>query len=269
MSSFVELLYIYRWALPACILVAAVLGLIGGLWTARGKSAQIFVLGQSTSLGVVLGFALNIVLGTDFHSLSLFFGLCLGALTLVLCDRFIRNKTDRNHIYLTLFVLFLSLTYLFTALTPSLESHMAASYFGDIAVMSDVAAQGCLLIGVFFIFFVFKFWNQLTLISFQQINQSWIHHSLINRIFDGGTLLITTLAIQSMGYLFTVGSLFIATSFAAQKSTDLKAYKNKVIVITTVGSAAGFAVSLFSTVLPTVPCVVIGQVLVGLLYMKK
>ncbi|MBO9668598.1 MAG: metal ABC transporter permease [Bdellovibrio sp.] len=268
--NFLSLLEIYKWSLPASVLMAAALCLIGAQWTAREKSAQIFVLGQGSSLGIVLGLVLNILLGTDFHWLSLIGGLSVGGITLLLSDLLVQRKSDRNHIYLTLFVVFLSLTYLATSLTPSLESHMASAYFGDLATMSDGAAQLSLLGALLFIVFVLSSWKQLTLISFQLVNQSFIHRHWKNRIFDAGTLLVTTMAIQSMGYLYTMGSLFIATSFASSRSRNLQSYTIRIVLISAVGSLLGFSVSLLSTILPTVPCVMLGQILVGLLtYMKK
>ncbi|KHD89093.1 MAG: zinc ABC transporter ATPase [Bdellovibrio sp. ArHS] len=270
MSSFLDLLKIYQWALPASVVMATVLALIGGQWTARAKSTQIFVLGQGSSLGIVLGFVLNLILGTDFHSLNLILGLCLGWITLLISDFWIESRADRNHIYLTLFVFFLSLTYLITSITPALESHMAAAYFGDIAVMSDKAAQMSLVAGAAFGAFLFWRWQELSMISFQLVNHSFIHRNHRNKIFDIGTLILTTVAVQSMGYLYTMGSLFIATSFASLRSKNLQSYTTKVVVIASLGSVLGFAVSLASTELPTVPCILIGQMLIGFLsYTKK
>lgn len=270
MNEFLELLQIYRWSLPAAIVMAATLALIGAQWTARGKSSQIFVLGQGSSLGIVLGLVINLAMGSDFHGVSLLVGLSLGWVTLVLSDYLTQNKADRNHIYLTLFVLFLSLTYLISSLSPALESHIAASYFGDLAVMSDLGAQACLTTGLVFSVFLVSIWRSLSMTSFQLINQSLIHQNWRNRFFDIGTLLLTTMAIQNMGYLFTIGSLFIATSFAAARSRNLKSYLLKLLVIALTGSSLGFAVSLLSTTLPTVPCVLLGQMLIGLFaYTKK
>lgn len=270
MTEFLSLLTIYKWSLPASTIMAGALCLIGAQWTAREKSSQIFVLGQGSSLGIVLGLVLNILLGTDFHWLSLAGGLGVGAITLVLSDLMIQRKSDRNHVYLTLFVLFLSLTYLMTSLTPSLESHMAAAYFGDLAVMSDNAAIISMIAAIAFIAFMLSNWRALTQISFQLVNQSWIHRHWKNRFFDIGTLIITTLAIQSMGYLFTMGSLFIATSFASQRSRNLNSYTQRVLIISVVGCLLGFLISLLSTNLPTVPCVMLGQILIGMVtYAKK
>ncbi|WP_415064095.1 metal ABC transporter permease [Bdellovibrio sp.] len=270
MSSFFELLQIYRWSLPASVVMAAVLALIGGQWTAREKSAQIFVLGQGSSLGIILGLALNILWGSDLHGLSLFLGLSLGWLTLLISDSLIEIREDRNHIYLTLFVFFLSLTYLLTSLIPSLESHMASSYFGDVAVMSDLGAQACLGLGLLFGGFILFHWRSLSMISFQLVNRSGIHKQIENRIFDIATLLLTTMAIQNMGYLYTIGSLFVGTSFAAHRSANLKNYTQRLLAIALLGSLLGFTVSLISTTLPTVPCILLGQMFVGgLSYTKK
>lgn len=268
--AFLELLQIYKWSLPASVLMAGTLALVGAQWTARQKSAQIFVLGQGSSLGIVIGLVCNILLGTDFHWASLLFGLTLGWLTLLLSDLAIEKKSDRNHIYLTLFVSFLALTYLITALTPSLESHMASAYFGDLAVMSDSAGKIALLAAFIFSSFILFYWKYLTRVSFELVNHSWIHGSWKNRAFDIGTLLLTTVAIQSMGYLFTMGALFISTSFASVRSRNLTSYTRRILFISTVGCLTGFGLSLISTNLPTVPCVLLGQLLIGgLSYMKK
>jgi zinc/manganese transport system permease protein/iron/zinc/copper transport system permease protein len=147
---------------------------------------------------------------------------------------------------------------------------MASAYFGDLATMSDGAAKLSLIGAGLFIAFVLSHWRRLTQISFELVNQSFIHRDWKNRLFDAGTLLVTTMAIQSMGYLFTMGSLFIATSFASSRSRNLQNYTVRILVISALGSLLGFVVSLLSTSLPTVPCVMLGQILVGsLTYMKK
>lgn len=270
MSSFWDLLWLYRWSLPASILMAAVLALIGAQWTARRKSAQIFVLGQGSSLGIVLGLAVNFLWGMDSHSLSLILGLSLGGLTLLASEYLIESRSDRNHIYLTLFVVFLALSHLLTALVPSLESHLAASYFGDLAVMSDSGAIASLIVALLWSGFIYAYWRPLTRSSFQLVNHSLIHKTWTNRAFDLGTLLITTLSIQHMGYLFTVGSLFVATTFATRNSHGLTSYTRRLQIIASVGTALGFICSLLSTSLPTVPCVLLSQLFVGVvIYIKK
>lgn len=270
MTAFAELMQLYKWSLAATVIIAGTLSLIGAQWTAREKSSQIFVLGQGTSLGITLGLALNIIFDIHSHGLGLALGLTLGWLTLALSDVIIKVKSDRNHIYLTLFVLFMSVSYLITSLVPALETHIASSYFGDISVMSDFAAIAGLIFGVVFTFFLLMYWKEITLSSFQIVNQSAIHKDYKNWIFDLGTLLLTTLAIQNMGYLFSMGSLFIGTTFAAHKSASLASYTKKIIFISQLGSLIGFMVSLLSTNLPTVPCILVGQMLVGFVsYVKK
>ncbi|MNJ99910.1 ABC 3 transport family protein [compost metagenome] len=265
MSSFLELLQIYNWSLPSSILMSMTLSLIGAQWISRERSSQIFVLGQGTSLGIVLGLVLNILFQTDLHFLNLILGFILGGVTLLLSDRLIQRKADRNHIYLTLFIFFLALTYLLTALTPSLETHMASAYFGDLAVMSNDGAKMSLVGALMFTVLMLSRWRKLTLTSFQVMNQSLVHRSSFNRVFDIGTLVITTLAIQNMGYLFSIGCLFIPTSFAASKSRNLKDYTIRILLISSLGTMAGFTLSLFSTELPTVPCILLGQIFIGIL----
>jgi zinc/manganese transport system permease protein/iron/zinc/copper transport system permease protein len=270
MSSFLELLVIYKYSLPATIIMATVLALVGAQWTARGKSEQIFVLGQGISLGVVLGLIINILMAKDFHELSLICGFFVGWLTLSLTEFLIQQRSTRGHVYLTLFVFFLALTYLLSAITPSLETHLAAAYFGDIAVMSDFAAKIIMVTGLIMGALVLKNWRKISLTSFQIINHSLIHRSWKNVLFELGTLFLTCLAVQNMGYLFSMGTLFIGTTFASSRSRDLKSYTQKVIFISSVGSLIGFSTSLLSTNFPTVPCVLLGQIVVGFLsYMKK
>lgn len=265
MNSFLELLPIYSWSLPASVVMAVTLALIGGQWVSRERSAQIFVLGQGTSLGIVSGLVLNILLSADIHFLNLTLGFCLGAATLLLSDRLIEKRGDRNHIYLTLFIFFLSVTYLLTALTPSLETHMAASYFGDLAVMSNDGAKLSLGAAFVFLFFMLRTWRNLTQVSFQMMNQSLLSKNPFERVFDIGTLVITTLAIQNMGYLFSVGSLFIGTSFASAQSRGLREYTLRAALIAFAGTLGGFCLSLFSSELPTVPCILLAQILCGVI----
>lgn len=270
MSSFFELLAIYKWSLPACVTAAAVLSLIGAQWTARGQSAQIFVLSQGSSLGVVLGLVINLMLGTDLHILNLLLGFSLGWGTLLFSNRFTQGRTDRNHVYLTLFVFFLALTYLLTSLAPSLESHMASAYFGDLAVMSDGASRLLIVISVASLIFLLKQWVPLSLASFQISNSSFVHRHWKNGVFEILTLLLTAASVQNMGYLFTIGSLFIGTSFAASRSRDLNSYTLRMLMIAGSGSLLGFTVSLLSPYLPTVPAVIVGQIFMGILfYVKK
>jgi zinc/manganese transport system permease protein len=271
MSSLLELLAIYKWTLPASILMAMALALIGAQWTAREKSTQIFVLGQGTSLGIVLGLALNVFLDSDHHYYSLLFGFSLGWVVLLITDILFEKKSNRHHAYLALFVLFLSLTYLITSVVPSLESHMAAAYFGDLAVMSNESAQVCGVAALVAVIWLLRSWGSLTMSSFQVVNQSLINKIGSEKIFDLATLLLTALAVQSMGYLFTLGSLFISTSFASVRSKDLRQFVSHLVLISTLGTALGFTISLTSTFIPTVPAVMLGQFLVGalLLVFKK
>lgn len=271
MISLFELLTIYKWTLPASILMALALALVGAQWTAREKSTQIFVLGQGTSLGIVLGLALNVFLSTDHHYFSLLFGFSLGWIVLFITDILFEKKSNRHHAYLALFVLFLSLTYLITSVVPSLESHMAAAYFGDLAVMSNESAQICGVAAFIAVIWLLKSWTSLTISSFQVVNQSLINKIGSAKLFDLATLLLTALAVQSMGYLFTLGSLFISTSFASVRSKDLHQYVSHLVLISSVGTALGFTLSLLSTIIPTVPAVMLGQFFVGtlLLVFKK
>jgi zinc/manganese transport system permease protein/iron/zinc/copper transport system permease protein len=273
MNNFFELLQIYSWSIPASVVIACSLALIGGQWVARERSAQIFVLGQGASLGIILGLVLNIALDLDWHFLNLVCGFALGFLTLLLSELWISKRSGRTHVYLTLFAFFLALTYLITSLTPALETHMAAAYFGDLAVMSVHGAQISLLTGIIFVIFALKFWRRLSGISFQLMNQSLIHQSKVDFIFSVSTLFLTTLAIQNMGYLFTIGAVFIPTTFASQNSSGLKAYSWKLILISVLGTGVGFSLSLLSTNLPTVPCILLSQIAVGfttqIFYTKK
>ncbi|MNY41533.1 hypothetical protein D3C86_1763560 [compost metagenome] len=139
--------------------------------------------------------------------------------------------------------------------------------------MSDLGAKACLGAAVLAVVWLLISWKKLTLSSFRIVNQSMIHKSGSEKIFDLATLLLTALAVQSMGYLFTLGSLFIGTSFAATCSKNLQNYLGMLILISVVGTFVGFFVSLTSTILPTVPSVLLGQITVGVLvllfYRKK
>lgn len=268
--NFIELLMIYKWAIAASAIMAATLAMIGAHWTARGKATQIFVLGQGSSLGIVLGLALNVLMDVDIHGLNLVMGFVLGGATLFLSDRFLSKRADRSFAYLTMFICFMSLTYIITSLTPSLESHMAASYFGDIAVMSNSAAYLNLALGLGAFILLVKHWRSLTRSSFEIANQSLIHRSWQGWFFDLSTIALTTVAVQNLGYLFTTGSLFVATTFASSHAKGITQYRHRLCIIAALGSVLGFLASLISTEIPTAPAMIVAQVLVGLLiYVKK
>lgn len=268
--NFLELLDIYKFAIAASAVMAAALAMIGAHWTARGKATQIFVLGQGSSLGIVLGLALNVLMDVDLHGLNLAMGFVLGGATLFLSERFLSKRADRSFAYLTMFICFMSLTYIITSLTPALESHMAASYFGDIAVMSNTAAFLNLALGAFAFVLLIKYWKSLTRTSFEIANQSLIHRSWQGWFFDLSTIALTTVAVQNLGYLFTTGSLFVATTFASSRAKGVAQYRNRLCLVATVGSVIGFLISLISTEIPTAPAMIVAQVITGLIvYVKK
>lgn len=268
--NFLELLSIYKWAILASATMSATLAMIGAHWTARGKATQIFVLGQGSSLGVVLGLALNVLFDMDVHGLNLAMGFALGGATLFLSDHFLSKRADRSFAYLTMFIGFLSLTYIITSLIPALESHMAASYFGDIAVMSNTAAYFVFLLGVMGFIGLTKHWRSLTRASFEVANQSLIHRTWQGWFFDLSTIALTTVAVQNLGYLFTTGSLFVATTFASSHSKGVANYRNRLCLIAVTGSVIGFLGSLLSSEIPTAPAMIMAQMIVGLIvYVKK
>lgn len=271
------LLPLYGWTIVAGSLMAVVLAWIGSQLASRGQSVQALVISQGSSLGVVGGLSLLHLFHPEhdhgtvpFFSWPMIGSLLIGAFSALICERVIKpGQPARNTYYIALFAALLSLTYLVTALVPSLESHMTSQFFGDLALISENAAKGT-SIAVALVWGVLIYsWRIVTESSFDIATFGRIlpnrTKANMNRLFVVVTLVTLCLSIQLMGLLFTISALFIVPVVVGQGMKSLKVYTFTIAVTAALGTVTGFVLSLWHGRLPTVPTIAFSFLVSGLL----
>lgn len=271
----IELLAVYHWTIAAGIITAVTLALIGSQLASRSQSVQALVISQGSSLGAVGGFGLLHLLHDshehgDFSLLSLPLAgsLLFGTCAAFLCERLIRpGLPARNTHYMSIFAVFLSLTYLVTALVPSLETHMATQFFGDLAVISNQESLFSLAISLVSLILLFRFWREISEASFDVATFGRVlpgrSKPAINRLFTVLSLVTICVSIQFMGLLFTISSLFLVPVILSKKLQGLKIYTIGTALIAAIGTFSGFIISLWHGTLPTVPAISLSFLLIG------
>ncbi len=284
-SQLIHLLNIYKWTLLTTPLLALALALVGMHLMARGQSLQTLVVSQGSSLGVLLGIALNVLwhshgAGHDYGHDSthghghaslgysselesglwpLLFGLIVAGLSYLWSEklRWRQNPSLAPASLLMAFALLMALSHVTASLSPHLETHMSAIYFGDLATLSDREALSAGLLSFLSLGALF-YWRRLWLR--QSFNLAVLGPSQTpSWSFTLLALLLISLSIQYLGLLFTLGGLFIAPSLLARRQ-DLthQGYQLRLTLATLLGSTSGFLASLLWPTLPTAPAVVLG-----------
>lgn len=270
-----ELLLLYKWTLLAALLTGPMLAFIGAQLAARDQAMQALVLSQASALGVVLGLAILFSMGHatgEAHEgidlLPTLSAIGFGTLAFALLEKVVsKTAPSRNSYYVTAFASFLALTFLVTSITPQLESHMASVYFGDLAVASESESKLAALVSALVLLGLARCWrvftdNSFNLAMFGQVATSRRRSEFL---FLMMALIAIGLSIQLMGLLFTLSCLFIPTALLARARADLKRHTLEIAAASLLACTAGFLVSLRYSVLPTVPCIVVGLLLVGIL----
>mgnify|MGYP001121581095 CR=1 FL=1 len=270
-----ELLSVYHWTIAAGVLTSVALALIGSQLASRSQSVQALVISQGSSLGAVAGFGfLHLLDSSHDHgefsllSLPLAGSLLAGSGAALLCEKMIRPSLPaRNSHYIALFAIFLSLTYLVTALVPSLETHMATQYFGDLAVITDRESQLSLVIAFIALCLLGHFWRTISAASFEIATFGRVlpggSKPAVNRLFVGLALITICVSIQFMGLLFTISALFLVPVILSHKLEGLWNYTIATALIAAIGTVSGFILSLWHGSLPTVPAITLSFLLIG------
>ena len=140
------ILNLYLLSILAGAFAAAALALLGCHLATRDKAMQTICISQGAMLGVLLG------LGWFGHeeTTNAAFHLHLGPNSIgvmisagVFCLSELWQSTEissPNAMFTSLFMVLLSLSYLVSSLFPSLESHLAQVYFGDLATLCNADA---------------------------------------------------------------------------------------------------------------------------------
>jgi zinc/manganese transport system permease protein len=270
------LLVAYKWTLLGGVIGGAALALVGSQLASRSQSVQTLVISQAAALGTVLGLAINIFLGTHAHGFSfvpLLFGFLFASFFYGLCEIIISHRwPSRNTYYVGIFGLLLSVTHAIVSLVPGLEMHMAASYFGDLSVASDLDSLAMAAIGVIGLTFFGRCWRQVTALSFDVvtfgIGPQGPTDRKVQRMFVVLSLVTLSASIQLMWFLFTLSCLFLPTMVMARTNLGLRGLQGRLVFGTAVGVTLGFIFSLWHGKIPTVPCIgaalLLSSMLVGI-----
>jgi len=255
-----ELLYLYRWTIPTGACFAVILSILGIHLSARGKSLQSFCVTQGAMVGVLLGTGLDLwpTLIALISATVAFYG----------SDWISKHAdADKSTVFGAFFIGLLTLSYFISVLIPTLEMHMASVFFGDVATLSTTISKRLLPSGLVLL-------SILTYFNRPLLNQSFeialfgdeASTSIKNRtwtpLFLGLSLIILSLSVQWLGFLFTISFLYLPTvilGFTKQKGLTRHVVLSGCTSLLSV--IIGFSLSLTFHHLPTVPSIVMTLIL--------
>lgn len=270
-ANLFELLTLYRWPLISAFILGPTLALIGAQILARGWSLPALIASQASSTGVVIGLAFTILFGLEgAHTYGI---VLISAIAVSLAAASIafgrRDHPARSATMLALFALLMAASALIAASVPRLEANMSSLYVGDIATSSDIESRLGLGIGFGLLAWVWWKWSPLTSTAFEKVvlqrSQRPEHEELAFSLVSIATIAIV---VQSFGLMFAIGSLFIGSTAVGRQNSNLHRHRRDLAITAALGTGLGFLASLFlaspTLNLPTTPCILIGQLAVGL-----
>lgn len=297
-----ELINIYSLTLIAVGLSSVALALIGSQISARNSAVKSLVISQSSAFGITVAVALQPFLerklkpligsfltstggepspatqplaqpltqslGSTDPLLTFVLGLIVTLVVYGLSAAALRSQQgSRNTFYIGVFVLLSALTYLMTAITPTLEAHVVSSFFGDPTFILPEEAIGIGVFAAIVLIFSWVYWRPISAWSFQisTFGREPICPRLITvqRVFNALTLLLLFASVLLMGLLYTLSCLLLPTILLAGVSPSNKVFKVVLVPMAFVGSVGGFLFSLWEGTLPTAPAMTLGLVVMG------
>lgn len=261
------ILLIYLWNILAGSLLGGFLSVLGPHLACRDQAMQLLCAGQGALLGVILGMGLDKAIGKE-HTWPFPLGLAIALLVFLLTQRMVKNKTQsRNTYFAFLFCLLNAISFCVSSLLPQLETHMTQIYFGD---LTTLVTSECIevivltLLASCFLGMRFKsFLNQSFEVAI--FGRQASHAS--DPLFQGLILTTLSVAIQHVGYLFTMGCLFIPTAILSY--SKIPGYRGHFILCfvgTVISVLLGFYLSIMLPRVPTVPSILILQSAIFLLF---
>lgn len=269
----IKLMELYGLSVAAGVVTSMTLAVLGAHLATRDKSLQTLCTSQGAMVGVLIG--LGFFDETEIHSI-----LHLGPYTVALIVATVvfllgekitnRKPASQSTIFLALFGVLMACSYLITALVPTLENHLAQAYFGDLATLCAFDAVATLIA------------SSTALLTLFILRRAFSRQSFLLSAFGheyatlGGTrtvlgfnllvILLLSLCIQFLGFLFSLGMLFLPTVILTHTSQRrLRSHFIGCAVLAGVSTIVGFLVSLQQTRLPTVPTIVLTLALMGVL----
>lgn len=271
----IELILIYKWTLLAGVTGGGALSLFGSQLASRNQTVQTLVVAQAASFGVVIGLAVAaLIVGPHTHSAGadaspLFSGFVCAFSSYLVCELLITQKfVSRSTYYIGFFALLSSVSYAVISLVPTLETHMAASYFGDLTVANEVESISMAAIGFLALIFMALSWRRVCAFSFESVTFGGVVSSAkdiwIQRGFVGFSLILVSASVQLLGLLFSLSCLFLPAMILVKLQRGIRGLALRLVVSSMIGIGGGFVFSLWHGSIPTVPCISIGVILSSL-----
>lgn len=264
-----ELLLVYKWTLLGGSLSAGALALIGCQLASRGQATQTLAVGQAASLGVSLGLVIAHALGGHEHeaaswqhAIPTVAGVMFAAAAYAVAEAFVPARWgSRDAYHVGLLTILMSLTYGVIAIAPGLESHVAASYFGDVSVATDAEAIATAALGLLAGGYVWLRWRLILSWSFDSavfaVHVTDSRTASAQRGFLVLSLASIAASVQVLGILFTVACLFLPVLFLSRSRASGAGLRARLVGAAALGTFVGFVASLASGRLPTTPTIVV------------
>lgn len=268
----IALLEIYWLNILLGTATASVLAVYGAHVVARGRAVESLAIGQSATVGVLLGAWLT----GGGHESGWAHLICptFGVLIALCSQRAVAHMQGKfisapSAPFVCLFVLMLAAAYLLTSVLPGLESHLAQAFFGDLVTLSglELGLTATVMILSAILFFLFS--KDFLLGSFMCVVFADNANSLrkADRIFELVTLSLIAVSIFTLGLLFTLAALLLPTTILVALGSEKMSFRNHFIGIAisaSLGALLGFIASLHWDRLPTVPTIVIMIFIIGI-----
>jgi ABC-type Mn2+/Zn2+ transport system permease subunit len=195
----------------------------------------------------------------------------VSALTYLTTERLVKKKVaSKNTFFAFVFALLLASGHLVSCLFPALESHMAQVYFGDLATLTEGGSLLTFFISASCLAVLLVLGRVISNQSFESAIFGELisskHHRVSHFAFKMVTIIMLCFSVQFLGFLFTIGMLFLPTALMSWgMEKGLKRHLIFCGVVAVVASITGFTASLHYTRLPTVPAIVVAMFLISLL----
>ena len=238
-----DLFEIYKFAFLLAPLAAIALSLLGAHLVSRNESLQLMALAQAALVGSILGHILQESQGIFnlFSSLVLFTLVKIG---------FSYFKVTREQIYIVIYLIFISLSYLLITLFPNLDAHFTVGFFGDIVSLS--VTRSIVLSSVFTLilagFIVFH--KQLIKSTFSKSILNSKKLNLLEEVFLGAGVLIS---LYGLGFLFTLTFLLCPVLIAGKIFKNIRQEFIITALVAGVAAVLGLGLSIVSERVATVP----------------
>ena len=256
----IVLLGLYGWTLAASAALSPTLALLGSHLATRDRALQTLCMAQGSTVGVLLAIGLY----GDEAVLPPFIGAAAVAFAMYLVTEALAasRPAAKNTLFALVFASLVATGHLIAAVFPSLESHLAQRFFGDLATLTVSESKWALALASVLLLILFRYRHTLAEQSFdvEVFGEGYAMQRFPWRLhgFRALALVTVALSVQFVGFLFTASLLFVPTGLLVlRQRAGLSAHQSVAMIASMVCTVAGFLISLKFTRLPTVPTVVL------------